>query len=84
MGSILSEWAAHKTGKARNVRNPTAFARKCQDEARNDPAVMAELQRLADLFPTAPPAVIAAAALGEKHSLTHYPRADEIDTKETA
>ena len=81
---IIGEFARLKTASARNVRNPKTYAAKCAKEARNDPAAMAELQRLSSLFPTAPPAVIAAAALGEKHSLTHYPRADEIDTKETA
>lgn len=81
---IITEYARIKTAKAKNVRNPTTYAAKCAKEARNDCDLMAEIQRLSSLFPTAPPAVIAAAALGEKHSLTHYPRADEIDTKETA
>lgn len=57
------------------VKLDDAYAGKAQRRIERDP----ELARIADLFPTAPDDVIAAALHGEKHSLNNYPRADEID-----
>ena len=58
----------------RKVGKFNAYAQSISSAVMGNP----ELFRLAALFPTAPPAVISAALLGEKASLQHYPRADEI------
>jgi hypothetical protein len=55
------------------VGNPDGYAGKAARAALE----MAELDRLAGLFPSAPARVIAAALHGDKHSLAHYPRSDE-------
>lgn len=57
-----------------SVKNADAYAAKARSRALAD----SELQRLADLFPTAPADVIAAAMHGAKHSLANYPRSDEL------
>jgi len=56
------------------VKSPDAYAAKARQRALAD----SELVRLAELFPTAPPDVIAAAMHGAKHSLANYPRSDEL------
>lgn len=56
------------------VKSPDAYAAKARQRALAD----SELVRLAELFPTAPPDVIAAAMHGAKQSLAYYPRSDEL------
>lgn len=79
MDLTLTAFGRLKAERSKGVRNPSAYARRCATEARGDPAIVGELRRLADLFPDAPPGVIAAAAMGEKHSLVGYRRSDEED-----
>ena len=57
-----------------SVKSPDKYASAARERATANP----ELERLAALFPTAPPDVIAAALHGNKHSLNHYPRSDEL------
>lgn len=67
-GRIAVDMAATK------ITHADKYAGTARQRALADP----ELVRLAALFPTAPPDVIAAALHGQKHSLAHYPRADEL------
>lgn len=59
--------------KGITIADDSAYASKARKRISTDP----ELVRIADLFPTAPDDVIAAALHGEKHSLGGYPRADD-------
>lgn len=77
--AICASYATHALtqAKARGaLRNESGYRAKAHTTARQHP----DLHRLADMFPTAPADVIAAAMHGEKASLQYYPRADEMAT----
>ncbi len=59
-------------------KNPTSYANAATRRIANDP----ELARFAALFPTAPPDAIAGWLHGDKHSMSYYPRSDELDTND--
>ena len=78
ISTIISAYASQalNTAKAKGVTigSEIGYTAKARATAREHP----DLHRLASLFPTAPADVVAAALHGEKHSLQHYPRADEL------
>lgn len=77
LNAIADAYATQALSQAKartTVDNEDAYRRK----ARTTALTHDDLGRLSALFPTAPADVIAAALHGEKHSLQHYPRSDEL------